>query len=87
MTERTRLSSKGQIIIPKSFRLSKGLKAGDEFLVQEFGGAILLSPLKPFETTKIESVFGCLPYHGPALSLEEMEAGISEGARTFNDRP
>ena len=87
MTERTRLSSKGQIIIPKSFRLATGLKAGDEFLVQELGGAILLSPLKPFEISKIENVFGCLPYHGPAITLEEMEAGIAEGARNAHDRP
>lgn len=81
MTERTRLSSKGQIIIPKSFRLSKGLKPGDEFLVQELGEGILLSPLTPFKRSDAEDVFGCLSYHGPALSLEEMAAGIVEGAQ------
>lgn len=85
MIERTRLSSKGQIIIPKSFRLLAGLKPGDEFQVSEFGGSILLTPLRTFSESRLDDVFGCLPHKGPALSLEDMEAGIAEGARRVVD--
>lgn len=35
---------------------------------------------------KSTHVFGCLPYEGPALTLEQMEAGIAEGARRSSDR-
>lgn len=86
MTEATRLSSKGQIIIPKAFRLLKGLKPGDEFQVSELGDSILLTPLRTFRESKLDDVFGCLSYDGPALSVEEMEAGIAEGARRIVDR-
>lgn len=86
MIEETRLSSKGQIIIPKAFRLLKGLKPGDEFQVSELGDSILLTPLRTFKESSLDDVFGCLTYDGPALSLEDMEAGIAEGARRVDDR-
>lgn len=81
--EHTRLSSKGQIIIPKSIRKSKGLNPGDEFVVQDLGHAILLVPTRSFPRTTTEEVFGSLGYEGPALSLEEMDDAIARGARVF----
>ncbi len=31
--------------------------------------------------TRLENLIGCTGYRGPARTLEEMEAGIAEGAR------
>jgi hypothetical protein len=31
--------------------------------------------------TRLEDLIGCTGYKGPAKSLDEMEAGVAEGAR------
>jgi len=79
--ETTRLSSKGQISIPKSVREAHNWEPGTEFVIEEVGNAILLRPAKPFPLSKLEDVAGCLAYQGPAKTLEEMEAAILEEAR------
>jgi len=35
----------------------------------------------PLIPTSSEDILGCMSYRGPAKTLEEMEAGIAEGAR------
>lgn len=83
----TKLSSKGQIIIPKWLREARNWQAGLEFSVIETGEGILLKPKKPFETTDLEEVAGCLAYAGPPKTLEEMEAAIQHGVtETWHDR-
>ena len=49
--ETTRLSSKGQVIIPKAVRSAHRWEAGLDFLVIDTGDGILLKPKAPFETT------------------------------------
>ncbi len=78
--ERTRLSSKGQVIIPKGVRATHGWEAGEEFTVRDVGYGILLIPLRPFPVTELNDVVGCTQYNGPARSLEEMQAAIARGA-------
>lgn len=75
----TRLSSKGQIIIPKTLRDAYQWEAGQEFAVIDVGDGILLQPKRPFPLTSLEDVAGCLPYNGPAKSIEEMEQAIARG--------
>lgn len=75
--ETTKLSSKGQIIIPKRLRDEYNWQAGLEFIVIDTGDGLLLRPKQPFPTTTIEEVSGCLAYAGPALSIEEMNEAIS----------
>jgi len=41
-----KLSSNGQIVIPRKIRASMGLKAGAKFLVSENAGEIILKPIK-----------------------------------------
>ena len=77
----TRLSSKGQIIIPLAIRNTHHWKAGLEFAVQEMNDALLLTPIKPFPETKIKEVMGCVKYKGPVKTLKDMEKGIARGAR------
>ena len=79
--ETTKLSSKGQVILPKSVRDARHWQPGMEFTVEEVGEGVLLRPLKPFKPTRHEDVFGCLKYSGPPLSIEDMEQAILEEAR------
>lgn len=84
--EITRLSSKGQIVLPKSIRDHHNWQAGTEFTVEEVDGNILLRPVKPFAVTKLEDVLGCTGYNGPAKSLDDMERAIEQGVRDRHDR-
>ncbi len=79
--EKTRLSSKGQVILPKAVRQARDWAPGTEFSVEEFEDGVLLRPLKPFQPTRPEDVFGCLRSEGPPRTLAEMEEAIAEEAR------
>ncbi len=80
----TRLSSKGQVIIPKDVRDAHGWKEGTEFLVESTPQGVLLRPKRVFKRTKIEDVIGCAGYKGPARTIEEMDAGVlAEAARRW----
>ena len=80
MAETTRLSSKGQVIIPKHLRDANQWEPGQEFVVYETEGGILLKAKRPFPATTLDEVAGSLRYHGPAKSIEEMEEAIRLGA-------
>ena len=84
--QKTRLSNKGQIVIPKKIRSAHGWRSGLEFMVKDIDDGILLKPLKAFQETKIEDVIGCIDYQGPRRSLEEMDAAIMKGAKELYDR-
>lgn len=79
--ETTRLSSKGQIIIPKSIREAHQWQPGLEFNVIDTDQGILLTPRMPFKPTSLKEVIGCVNYKGRKKSLIEMEAGIAKGAK------
>lgn len=79
--ERTRLSSKGQIILPKAIRSARHWKAGLEFVVEEADDGVLLRPARIFPETRIEDVLGCTGYKGRKKSLAAMERAIARGAR------
>jgi AbrB family looped-hinge helix DNA binding protein len=79
--ETTRLSNKGQIVIPKKVRAAHGWEPGLEFVVEDEDDGIKLKPLTPFPETKVEDLLGCLGYKGPKKLLKEMEAAIAKGAR------
>ncbi|MGA2072367.1 MAG: AbrB/MazE/SpoVT family DNA-binding domain-containing protein [Terriglobia bacterium] len=84
--ETTRLSSKGQIVLPKSVREARSWKPGTEFAVDETSEGILLRPLRPFPPTNISDVFGCLKYKGRAKTLRQMDMAIAKGVRARHDR-
>lgn len=79
--ETTRLSSKGQIIIPQGIRKAHQWMPGVEFEVTDTGRGILLTPLTTFESTTLEHVIGCIGYKGKKKSLKDMERGIRKGAK------
>jgi AbrB family looped-hinge helix DNA binding protein len=75
----TRLSEKGQIVIPKRVRTAYGWEPGLEFVVEETDDGIKLKPIKPFKTTRINDVLGCLKYKGPRKSVKDMETALAKG--------
>lgn len=84
--ETTRLSSKGQLIIPKAVRDAHGWREGTEFTVEATRDAIVLRPKRLFPETTIDEVAGCLKYDGPPVSIEEMDEAIAREARARWDR-
>jgi len=84
--DKTTLSSKGQVILPKSVRQAHNWTPGTVFSVEEADDGVLLRPLKPFPATELEDVFACLAYSGPAKTLEEMEKSINAEVRRRHAR-
>lgn len=82
---KTRLSSKGQVIIPKSSRLAHHWEAGQELVVVDTDEGVLLKPARPVPLATLDELAGCLNYPGPAKSLEEMEQAIQRGANQIRE--
>ncbi|MGH6945104.1 MAG: AbrB/MazE/SpoVT family DNA-binding domain-containing protein [Geminicoccaceae bacterium] len=78
---RTRLSSKGQVIIPKGVRDRHGWQPGVELEVEDRGDAVVLRPARLFPPTTIEEVRGCLKHDGPPHTIEEMDEAVAQEAR------
>lgn len=74
--ETTLLSSKGQVIIPKTIRSSHHWRPGTRFVVEEVQGGVLLKPISSFPVTDLKSGLGCVGYKGAAKNLEEMQAAM-----------
>jgi AbrB family looped-hinge helix DNA binding protein len=82
----TRLSSKGQVILPKAIREAYHWSVGTELEIEECPDGIVLRPKKPVPTTRLSDVVGCAGYRGPAKSLEDMEEAIARGVRECHGR-
>lgn len=82
---KTRLSSKGQVIIPKSSRQAHHWEAGQELVVIDTDEGVLLKPVKPVPPATLDELAGCLSYSGSARTLEEMEQAIAQGANQVRD--
>ena len=77
----TKLSSKGQVIIPKPLRTAHNWEAGQELIVVDAGDGILLKPKVPFPVTNIDDVASCLQFKGKAKTLDDMELAIEKGIK------
>jgi AbrB family looped-hinge helix DNA binding protein len=75
----TRLSSKGQVIIPKPIRSAHHWEPGLELIVIDTVEGVLLKQKNPFTETRLEDVAACLHYSGNPKSLEDMEKAIEQG--------
>ncbi len=67
----TRLSSKGQLVLPKPVRDALGLQPGDELWVEVEDGSIRIVPRRK---RRLEEVLARLPGHEPSRVLEDAEA-------------
>lgn len=72
------ITSKGQLTLPKEVRDRLGVHPGDKIdFVFSTDGQLVVKP----RTIHVEQLFGLLHRKGEkALTLEQIEAGIAEGA-------
>jgi len=86
-TFKTKLSTKGQVVLPKEIRRRRKWAAGTELIVEETPDGVLLRPARVFPETRIEDVYGCL--HRPGMkpvSVEEMNEGLMDEVRRRHAR-
>ena len=84
--ETTRLSTKGQIILPKNIRTSRAWGPGTEFTVEETGDGVLLRPTGRFPRTDLDQVAGCLRTKRKSKSPAQMRADIGREVIRRHDR-
>ncbi|MFC1776385.1 AbrB/MazE/SpoVT family DNA-binding domain-containing protein [Pseudomonadota bacterium] len=82
--ETTKISSKGQVVIPKSLRVAHHWETGQELVVVDVGDGILFKPKSPFKETNINEVASSLKFKGKTRSLEDMDEAIRKGVRDHN---
>lgn len=81
-----RLSTKGQVILPKSIRQRRHWDTGTRLVVEDTVDGVLLKTAPSFEPTKSDEVFGSLKVSGPPKTIEEMDAGVLAEARRRHAR-
>lgn len=84
--ETTQLSTKGQIVLPKSIRDAHAWRPGVKFTVEETKEGILLRPVPLFPRTTIDQVSGCLPTKLKPPTEAQMRAAIAKGVRERHAR-
>ncbi len=78
----TTVSTKGQVILPKAIRDSKGWGAGARLTVESTRDGVLLRQAeRPFAPTKPEEVFGSLSHHGKRLSDRDIASALRAAAK------
>lgn len=84
--ETTRLSSKGQIILPKAVRDNHNWRPGMDFTIEDTADGVLLRPVKQGKVTRLSDVAGCLKDLGPVPTIDEMNVAIEAEARARHAR-
>lgn len=84
--ETTRLSTKGQIILPKSIRTSRAWGPGTEFVVEETRDGVLLRPAARFPKTALVDVAGSLRSKRKAPSRAQINGAIAREVQRRHDR-
>ena len=75
----TRMSSRGQVVIPRAIRATRGWGAGLEIEVEDTPQGVLLRPVPAFRETRLEDVIGSVGYAGPRRSVADMRKAVPPG--------
>jgi AbrB family looped-hinge helix DNA binding protein len=85
--ETTRISSKGQVVIPQGLRKARQWDTGQELVVTLTDEGLLLTPKAPFAATVLDDVAGCLPVTGAAKTEQDIDAALQRAAKAaWRDR-
>jgi AbrB family looped-hinge helix DNA binding protein len=82
----TRVSTKGQVTLPKAIRQQRRWEPGTRLVVEDTPDGVLLMAAPLFAPTRPEDVYGSLPRRRDPKSLEEMDAGIMAEAKRRHAR-
>lgn len=77
----TRVSTRGQVVLPKSIRDQFGWRSGDTLVVEKRPDGVLLRRAEKGAPARYEDVAGCL---GPAkrtVSIKEMNSAVGDHIR------
>lgn len=77
----TKLSSKGQVIIPKAFRSTHHWEPGLELMVIDTGDGLLLKPKAPFAPSELSEVIGMFKGKVAAKTDAQIEAALLQDMR------
>ena len=80
--ETTKLSSKGQVIIPKTLRSTHHWETGLELMVIDTGDGILLRPKAPFAACVLADVAGMFSAKIKPRTDEEIKAALKADLRS-----
>lgn len=83
---KTKVSTKGQVILPKPIRERRHWSPGTELIVEETAEGVLLKSATLVPRTEPDKVFGMLAFQGRPKTVEEMNAGILAEAKRRHDR-
>ncbi|HEX8621404.1 MAG TPA: AbrB/MazE/SpoVT family DNA-binding domain-containing protein [Allosphingosinicella sp.] len=87
MTATTKLSAKGQVVIPADVRRELGLKPGQTLQVRKAGGGVMLTPVLEKSGRSTEELIAELrkiyTHKGPPATLEDMDRAVE---RMFAER-
>ena len=83
---KTRISTKGQVILPKALRDKRHWKPGMELDIEERPEGVLLKAKTGRKKGSILDLAGIIKYDGPRRSIEEMDAGIIAEVRRRHAR-
>lgn len=75
--DQTRISSKGQVVLPAAVRTRHRWTAGTRLTVEDTPDGVLLRAAPLFPPTTVDEVFGSLKYDGPTISIEDMDKAIA----------
>lgn len=84
--EITRLSTKGQLILPKTIRTSRAWGPGTEFTIEETSDGILLRPAGVFPGTDLDEVAGCLRSKRNSKTIARMHTAVTRETIRRHDR-
>lgn len=86
MGDQTKLSGKGQVVIPKELRDALAWEPGTNLSVRRSGGRVILEPIRPDRPRiSYEEFRRRVPaYQGKPKTIEEMDAGIAKIFRDWN---
>jgi AbrB family looped-hinge helix DNA binding protein len=73
----TKLSTKGQMVVPAEVRTALGFEAGDVLDVRIERDEMIVRRKRSAKKGSFFDLIGPCPYKGPPKTIEEMDAGIS----------
>ena len=83
---KTRLSTKGQVILPKAIRDRRRWRPGIELEVEDRPEGVLLKARERKKGGSILDLAGVFKYDGPPKTIEEMDRGIVEEVKRRHAR-